>query len=189
MNPALRSRVSAAFSGQLIVANRSGDAMTLRASCYWLPIGIGLGLLSFGVGLLARAEGPSTQQVARQVDTLLAKEVFKPDSELAPRVDDATYLRRLWLDIVGDIPTPEHVTAFLLDPAKDKRERVVRELLSNPQFGQNWARYWRDVIMSRRLEDRAALVSNPLTVTLTEKFNENEPWDKIATEFITASGD
>ena len=69
------------------------------------------------------------------------------DTKLAPRVDDATYLRRVWLDIVGDIPTPEHVTAFLLDPAPDKRERVVRELLANPQYGQNWARYWRDVIL------------------------------------------
>ena len=95
----------------------------------------------------------------------------------------------MWLDIVGDIPTPEHVTAFLLDPAKDKRERVVRELLANPQYGQNWARYWRDVILSRRLEDRAAIVANPLVVALTEKFNENESWDKIAAEFITATGD
>jgi hypothetical protein len=81
------------------------------------------------------------------------------------------------------------VTAFLLDPLPEKRERVVRELLDKPQYGQNWARYWRDVIMSRRLEDRAAIVANPLTVTLTEKLNQNEPWDKIATEFITAAGD
>jgi Protein of unknown function (DUF1549)/Protein of unknown function (DUF1553) len=161
--------------------------MTLRATCCCLAIGIGLA--AFGNRQSAWAEGPSTEQVARQVDALVAKEVFKPDTKLAPRVDDATYLRRVWLDIVGDIPTPEHVTAFLLDPAQDKRERVVRELLANPQFGQNWARYWRDVIMSRRLEDRAAVVANPLTVTLTEKFNENESWDKIATEFITASGD
>ena len=97
----------------------------------------------------------ASQQTARQVDRLLAEEVFKTDTKLAPRVDDATYLRRVWLDIVGDIPTPEHVTAFLLDPAKDKRERVVSELLDNPQYGQNWARYWRDVILSRKLEDRA----------------------------------
>jgi hypothetical protein len=95
----------------------------------------------------------------------------------------------VWLDIVGDIPTPEHVTAFELDPAPDKRERVVEELLASPQYGQNWARYWRDVILSRKLEDRAALVSNPLVVTLTEKLNENEGWDNIAAEFITAKGD
>jgi hypothetical protein len=132
---------------------------------------------------------PNAEETAREVDRLLAEEVFKPDTVLAPRIDDATFLRRAWLDIVGDTPTPEHVTAFLLDPAKDKRERVVRELLDDPQYGQNWARYWRDVIMSRKLEDRARIVANPLVVSLTEKFNENESWDKIAAEFITATGD
>ncbi|HEX4412770.1 MAG TPA: DUF1549 domain-containing protein, partial [Lacipirellulaceae bacterium] len=126
---------------------------------------------------------------AREVDRLLSDEVFKPDSKLAPRTSDATYLRRVWLDTAGDIPSPEDVTAFVLDPAQDKRERIVEKLLANPQYGQNWARYWRDVILSRKLEDRASIVANPLVVTLTDKFNENESWAKIATEFITATGD
>jgi hypothetical protein len=129
------------------------------------------------------------EDTARQIDALIAEELFKPDTKLAPRIDDATYLRRVWLDIVGDIPTPEHVTAFVLDPAKDKRERVVNELLDKPQYGQNWARYWRDVILSRRLEDRSQLVANALVADLTERLNKNESWDKIATEFITATGD
>jgi hypothetical protein len=135
------------------------------------------------------AANPSARETADQIDDLLAEEVFSEAAKLAPRVGDAMFLRRAWLDIVGDIPTPEHVTAFLLDPAPDKRERVVRELLDDPQYGQNWARYWRDVILVRRLEDRAAIVANPLVVTLTEKLNENESWDKIAAEFITATGD
>jgi hypothetical protein len=132
---------------------------------------------------------PSADQTARAVDGLLAEEVFTAETKLAPRVNDAIYLRRVWLDLVGDIPTPEHITAFVLDPAEDKRDRVVGELVDNPQFGQNWARYWRDVILLRRLEDRAAIVANPLVVALTERFNANEPWNKIAAEFITAKGD
>src|SRR5262245_60833373 len=135
------------------------------------------------------AAKPGAEETAREVDRLLAEEVFKSDTEVAPRVDDAAFLRRVWLDIVGDIPTPEHITAFVLDPAKDKRERVVGELLANPQYGQNWGRYWRDVILSRKLEDRAGIVANSLVVTLTENFNENEAWDKIAANFITATGD
>jgi hypothetical protein len=129
------------------------------------------------------------QQTAKQLDQLIAEEVFKDDTKLAPKVSDATYLRRVWLDLVGDIPTPEHVTAFLLDPAENKRERVVSELLKNPQYGQNWARYWRDVILYRKLEDRSGVVANPVVVALTERFNENQPWSEIAAEFITASGD
>src|SRR5256885_2922592 len=136
-----------------------------------------------------RPANKSFEQTAHRLDELIAAEVFKPDTKLAQRIDDATYLRRVWLDIVGDIPTPEHVTAFVLDTAKDKRERVVNQLLEKPQYGQNWARYWRDVILYRRLEDRAQLVSNALVADLTEKLNKNEPWDKIAIGFITATGD
>lgn len=132
---------------------------------------------------------PGIEQTAGQVDRLIAEELFTKETELAPRVNDAIFLRRVWLDIVGDIPTPEHVTAFVLDPAEDKRERVVNALLKNPQYGQNWARYWRDVILYRKLEDRAGVVANPLVVALTERLNDNEPWSKIAAEFITAAGD
>jgi hypothetical protein len=167
-------------------------AMKLLAVCRWGWAAIGLLAGNFVVGPAwsePKTLNPAADQTARQVDQLIASEVFKPDTKLAPRIDDATYIRRVWLDIMGDIPTPEHVTAFVLDPAKDKRERVVNELLASPQYGQNWARYWRDVILYRRLEDRAQLVANALVTDLTERFNKNEPWDRIASEFITATGD
>ena len=142
-----------------------------------------------GIPAIAAASDPGVRQTARQIDKLLAEDVFTKETKPAPRANDATFLRRVWLDIVGDIPSPEHVTAFLLDPADDKRERVVRSLLADPQYGQNWARYWRDVILYRRLEDRAQIVANALVVELTEKFNKNVPWNEIASEFITAKGD
>jgi hypothetical protein len=155
------------------------------------------GLLAWAIAfLLISVAGPAAAaaelppaETARRIDRLLAEELFKPGTELAPRTNDATFLRRVWLDIVGDIPTPEHVTAFVLDPAPDKRERVVRELLADPQYGQNWARYWRDVIFSRKLEDRAEIAANAMVADLTNQLNENVTWDKIATEFITATGD
>jgi len=160
--------------------------MNLQLAGRILGVGIGLAMGIAGSTVSAK---PGIQQTAKQVDRLISAEVFTKDTKLAPPVDDAIYLRRVWLDIVGDIPSPEHVTAFLFDPAQDKREKVVHKLLSDPQYGQNWARYWRDVILYRKLEDRAAVVANPVVVALTERFNANEPWSKIAAEFITASGD
>lgn len=71
------------------------------------------------------------QEVAKQVDASLAAELFSSQTEVAPACDDATFLRRAWLDVVGDIPAPEHVIAFSLDPSPDKRERLVRELLAD----------------------------------------------------------
>jgi hypothetical protein len=95
----------------------------------------------------------------------------------------------VWLDIVGDIPTPEHVIAFTLDPSPDKRQRVVRELLADPQYGLNWARYWRDVIFSRRIEERALIAANALEADLSRRLNDGVSWDRVAQEFITATGD
>ncbi|MEM8865008.1 MAG: DUF1549 domain-containing protein [Planctomycetota bacterium] len=132
---------------------------------------------------------PAPAEVAEQVDRLLAEELNFAAATLAPQTDDATFLRRVWLDIAGDIPSPEHLTAFLLDPRADKRERIVRDLLAKPQYGQNWARYWRDVILYRRLEDRAMVASNAVVVQLTQQLNDNVGWDAIASDFITATGD
>ncbi|MFO0791033.1 MAG: DUF1549 domain-containing protein [Pirellulales bacterium] len=154
----------------------------VRWVCWVLLTGVGISATT------AWGAKPGSEETAREVDRLLAEEVFQPDTKLAPHVDDAAFLRRVWLDLVGDIPTPEHITAYVLDPAADKRAKVVDELLANPQYGQNWARYWRDVVLARKIEDRAMIVANPLVTKLTDSFNENKSWAKIATEFITATG-
>lgn len=135
------------------------------------------------------AAKPDPQETARKIDESLAKEVFKEGVKLAPRSDDATFLRRAWIDVVGDIPAPEQGIAFALDKSPDKRQKVVNELLANPQYGLNWARYWRDVIFYRRIEDRALIAANSLEADLSDDLNENEPWDRVASQFITATGD
>ena len=162
----------------------------LVISARMLLIGIG-SLCVASVALVPAWAGPpapSPFETAAKVDRLLGEEVLSPASEVAPRVDDETFLRRVWLDLVGDLPTPEHITAFTLDPAPGKRTAVVERLLSDPQYGQNWARYWRDVILYRRTEDRALIVANPLVVDLTTALNQGTTWDKLARRFITATG-
>lgn len=132
---------------------------------------------------------PSVSTIAGRVDAAIAQEVFDESTSLAPRCDDDVFLRRVWLDLAGDIPTPEEVIAFVLDASPDKRERVVRELLASPYYGQNWARYWRDVVFSRSLEDRAVIAAAAMEADLAELLNDGAGWDHIAAQFITAQGD
>ena len=131
----------------------------------------------------------SPENIARRVDELLAAEVLAGKS-VSPAADDQTFLRRLSFDLIGDLPTPEEVTAFVLDPSTDKRRPAVETLLADPHFGQNWARYWRDAILARRTDERALRLSaNSVTVYLTEQYNQGAGWDQIARAFITAEGD
>lgn len=125
-----------------------------------------------------------------QIDRLLAQEIFlqHTDTPLAPVVDDETFLRRATLDLVGELPSPAEITLFLLDASTDKRARLIDRLLTDERFGRNWGRFWRDVILYRRSEDRALVVSRALEGFLADALNKNTPWDKIAQEFILAKG-
>ncbi len=141
------------------------------------------------VGSTEAADNPQT--VAAQTDRLLREEIPYANAakKAPPRLDDERYLRRVSLDIIGRLPTPEEVTAFALDPSSDKRTKIVNKLLADPRYGENWGRYWRDVIMYRKTEERNQfLVGVPLDSYLTDSLNSNKPWSQIATEFITAKG-
>lgn len=151
------------------------------------------GLISLSLCGRLGAAGLDPYAVARHADELLAKEVFGGSEgtpiAAAPNADDQTFLRRASLDLVGKPPTPEEITAFALDASPDKRAVAVERLLARQEFGENWSRYWRDVILYRRSEDRALLVSEALVKFLTDALNNDPHWDTIAKRFITATGD
>lgn len=139
------------------------------------------------------AEGPSLPEPARvaaEVDALLLSEVGGGKAAASlERVNDETFLRRVSLDVIGRSPSIVEVTAFALDPAEGKRGELVEKLLADPRYGENWARYWGDVIMYRKTEERAAIVAGTLQKFLRDELNRNAPWSQIATAFITATGD
>ncbi len=140
----------------------------------------------------ASLAGADPIETAARVDALLAAEAYggaDPQAEPARPIDDLTFLRRASLDLVGEIPTPEQVIHFALDTSPHKRGAEVERLLADGHYGHNWARYWRDVILFRRKEDRALLVAPALTNWLTEQFNKNVAWSQIAREFVTATGE
>jgi len=145
------------------------------------------------VGRSASAAGLDPLSAARQVDELLAKEGFGAGQDAnetpAAKADDQTFLRRVALDLIGHPPTPEDITAYSLDTSETKRLSAVERLLAKREFGENWARYWRDVIMYRRSEERALLVGPTVVSFLSDEFNGEAHWDKIARKFITATGD
>ena len=148
-------------------------------------------LVIFGFAALANAADirPKSEPavVAAQVDALLAAEMGRDPATLA-KVNDETFLRRASLDVIGQPPSVVEVTAFVLDPVSDKRARLVEKLLADPRYGENWARYWRDVIMYRKTEERALIVAGTLQEYLKDEFNQNTPWSQLATAFITATG-
>lgn len=141
---------------------------------------------------LSAADRLAPAQAAQEADRLLAEDLNLeqlPGATPANPADDETFLRRVTFDLVGRPPTTAEITEFALDPAVDKRAVAVRRLLADEQFGQNWSRYWRDVIMYRTSDPRGQIASGALQTYIAEKFNANASWQDIAKDFITATGD
>jgi hypothetical protein len=103
------------------------------------------------------------------------------------RADDATWLRRAWLDVLGTIPPPEVTVRFLADKGVDKRARAVDEMLASPLWADHWTAYWDDVWMGR--DTRAPQVDRgAFRAWLHDAFARNEPWDRMVRELLTATG-
>ncbi|MCE9528255.1 MAG: DUF1549 and DUF1553 domain-containing protein [Planctomycetales bacterium] len=149
-----------------------------------------LAMVAYGLtGFFEAAWAAGPVEVATKVDASLLAELPTNAAKPMKKIGDEEFLRRAYLDIIGHIPSPEEVTAFVLDPAQDKRTKVVDKLLADERFGENWGRYFRDVIMYRKTEERAEIVSGQLEDYLKQQFNTNASWAKVATEMVTATGD
>lgn len=111
------------------------------------------------------------------------------EADLSDLVSDEQFLRRVSLDLIGRQPTPQEFATYLLDTSDGKRAAAVERLLAAPEFGENWAGYWSDVIGYRVPPPELTF----LDYTLFEKWlagriNENAPWDETVRTILTASG-
>ena len=133
----------------------------------------------------ARSADLTPQQTAARVDQLI---LASSELEAFGTIDDATFLRRASLDLIGRPPRVAEITRFGLSPAADKRQTVVDQLLSSPDYAANWSRYWRDAILLRATNVRSNLVQPAFESWMADSLSDNRPWDEIVTDLLTATG-
>jgi len=122
-----------------------------------------------------------------EIDELVQQKLVKLRLAPAPRCDDATYLRRVYLDIIGQLPTADDVRTFLADERDDKRARIVEDLLQRPEFPDVWAMTWAEVLRIEpdRLEQKGVHI---FTRWLREALRDGTPMDQVVTRMLTATG-
>ena len=109
----------------------------------------------------------------------------------APPCDDATFARRLHLDLTGTLPTAELAAAYAKDPAPDKRARLADELLGSPRFVDYWTLQLADLFQNRKERDhdvRGAKGVRSFHAWLRVQVAANRPWDALARDVLTARG-
>jgi hypothetical protein len=137
---------------------------------------------------LPRAQTPWTRPpevnfVDRHVWNKLERLGIAP-SELA---DDSTFLRRVYLDTIGTLPTAAEARVFLANTDPHKRAQLVDRLLERPEYADYWSMIWSDLLRVDKdlITPRGAVA---MTRWLRRQFAENRPFDEFVRSILTAKG-
>jgi hypothetical protein len=125
--------------------------------------------------------------LAKLIDQRINHRLTQEKVQPGAIADDAAFLRRIYLDLVGVIPPPEKVKGFLDSNDPARRAKAIDELLADPRFGTYLAERWANLMIPRDSMNRL-LRSDPLKKWLADGFNKGEPLNKLVYELITATG-
>lgn len=105
------------------------------------------------------------------------------------RSTDSVFLRRVYLDLVGMIPTYEETTAFLDDTDPNKREKLIDKLLADPRYARNQAQVWDVSLLGRNPKGIRQTNRDAFRKWLATHFEQNVPYDRIVHKLLKAEED
>lgn len=132
------------------------------------------------------------------VDELASRKFIELGIEPSPVCDDATFLRRAYLDAIGTLPTPEETVTFIDSTDPMKREKLIDELLGltgdptrdthNDQYAALWTLKWSDLLRNTSEGGGSNQRMWAMHNWIKEQFRTNRPFDQFVRELITAKG-
>ncbi|MCS6851660.1 MAG: DUF1549 and DUF1553 domain-containing protein [Gemmataceae bacterium] len=123
-----------------------------------------------------------------EVDRLIADGLKSSGRTAAPLTTDEQFLRRVMLDLTGELPMPADIKEFVADADPQKRAKLIERLLASEEYARHWARYWKDVIAARVVEGRVLAVARGFEDWMRRQLQANRPWNEIVQEMLTAGG-
>lgn len=132
-------------------------------------------------------ESFTSSRPANFIDDLVLEKLVALNMPPSPRSDDSEFLRRVFLDTIGVLPSVDEVKAFLADADPLKRERLIDQLLSRPEFVDYWAYQWSDVLLLTGNRLRPDAIKSYYK-WIRDRVAENVSWDEFARGIILAKG-
>ena len=121
------------------------------------------------------------------VDGLVWDKLQKLQIQPSPVANDSMFLRRVFLDTIGTLPTSSEVRSFLADNDPDKRRKLIDALLERPEYADYWAQRWADLLQADK-----DIITPQGTVAMTrwihQQITANTPWDRLVYDVLTAQG-
>lgn len=148
-----------------------------------LPVLVGL-LICAG---FEQARANEAQSLAHLIDRHVQARLDAEGIRRVPAADDAEFLRRVFLNLHGVVPSVQRAAEFLDSSDPEKRAKLIDELLASPQFGKHLGDVWHKYLISPQAGEQRGQTER-FASWLAERFNQNAGWDRIVFELLTASG-
>jgi hypothetical protein len=132
---------------------------------------------------VATSEPPAILPLHERIDSLVERDAVGP---LNPLAGDADFLRRVYLDLAGVIPTADEARTFLSDADSDKRAKLIDALLDSPQFARQMALTF-DLMLIERRADKSVKVTD-WEEYLRKSFADDKPLDQLFRELLVTDG-
>jgi len=123
--------------------------------------------------------------MAKRIDALIAAGWKANKVKPASRTTDAEYVRRLYLDMGGRIPSILEVRDFLDDDRADKRALWMDKLLDGEMYSRHFANFWRDLLVAQSNNQQLQFFVPQMEGWLRSRLKENAPYDQMVREILT----
>ena len=135
-------------------------------------------------------ETAGAPEIRNRVDELVFAKLKTLNLQPAAVCADAVYLRRVYLDTIGTLPTADEARAFLDDRSPAKRRALIDRLIERPEFADYWAMRWSDVL---RVKSEFPINLWPNAVQAYHRWirtslRDNVPYDRFVRDLLTSNG-
>jgi hypothetical protein len=139
------------------------------------------------VAAVSKATRPQVARAAAELDRYVESKLIDRNRVPNPIAEDEVFLRRVYLDVAGRIPTLQEATEFLDSADPNKRADLIDALLSSPDYVSNFYNFWADTL---RLVDRPQpnIIADPYHAYIKDAIRDNKKYNQWVDEMLTANG-
>lgn len=126
-------------------------------------------------------------ELTDQIDRFVREQWEQREIQPAQRCSDREFVRRVYLDLAGRIPTVEETTTFLADNRADRRSQLIDRLLRSEDYVQHFADVFDALLMGRAKENKyVQRKQHGWRAYLEQAFRDGRPWDQVTQEILLA---
>lgn len=145
-------------------------------------------IVLFLVAACAGFAAAANQDASGKIEQYLERGRQEMGVEANPPIGDEVFLRRIYLDVIGRVPTLDEAKSFLASADGDKRSKLIDELLESEGYVSHFFNYWSDILRVNESIGNNRLPASAHALWLKQALRSNKPYDEFVRDMITARG-